>query len=165
MPTTWSPIWIVTVSSTPSGALMRTPGHARRGVEVNGVGQLGRQGAGGRTIGPPRAGIATAIGRLRAVATAVVTRSRSSPAIAPETRVSGVARGADRSAPRAGADSRLLSAARVRCCIPADADAGQSDRNLRHPAGVGVDAAPAPAASPGTPLGYPSDGISDGYTS
>ena len=108
------------------------------GEHVDGVGELGGPDApAGRRIGAASAGMATATGRPRAVATVVATRSRSSPAIAPETRVSGVVRGAEVSAPRTCPDGWLLSAAVARC-MPA-ADAGESDRNLRHPpAGVGV---------------------------
>ena len=67
---------------------------------------------------PPSAGSAIATGRPSASDAEQATRSRSSPATAPETIVSGVDRGAVGSAPRSSAGCGLLSSGRARCMRP-----------------------------------------------
>ena len=95
--------------------------------------------------------MAIATGHCSAWATVAVTRSRSSPAIAPETRVSGVARGAVVSAPRAGADCRLPQP-RVRAACWTRTRTERPGPSHHAGVGVAVDRTPQP---PGHPAGIP----------
>ena len=87
------------------------------------------------------------------------TRSRSSPATAPETIVSGVA------------GRRCASASRP-CARPEAVPRPRRARCMREPLTCSSRAVVTPSwaptrarARPGIPFGYPSDGMSDGYTS
>src|SRR6185437_13825395 len=106
--------------------------------------------------------MAIATGQSSAPATLSATLWSVSPATAPATSVRGVDRGADdASAPRPGTGCRLKSRVRARCMLAAHAGLTHR-RTLPHSAGVGALVWPAPLATPGTPFGYPSEGISDG---